>query len=54
MHRKADLPGAEQIAGCTQAIGSGHYSGTDLAELFDNRGIAYLGGGDFDRAIADS
>ena len=49
----ADVPWSEQIAGCTDAIGSGHYSGTDLARAFGNRGSAYLGSGDFDRAISD-
>ena len=48
-----DVPWAEQIAGCTQAIGSGRFSGTGLAELLNNRGVAYLNTRDFDRAIAD-
>ena len=48
-----DVPWAEQIAGCTQAIGSGRFSGTGLAKLLNNRGVAYLNTRDFDRAIAD-
>jgi Flp pilus assembly protein TadD len=49
----ADVPWSEQIAGCTEAIGSGRYSGTDLAQVFRNRGNAYLGTDDFDGAISD-
>jgi lipoprotein NlpI len=48
-----DLPWAEQVAGCTQAIGSGRFSGTGLAELLNNRGNAYMGTGDLGHALAD-
>ena len=41
-----DIPWAEQIGGCTAAIGSGRYTGADLAQAFDNRGNAYIGTGD--------
>ena len=48
-----DVPWAEQVAGCTQAIGSGRFSGTGLAQLLNNRGNAYMGTGDLDHALAD-
>ena len=48
-----DLPWAEQIVGCTQAIGSGHFSGTGLAQLLNNRGNASMGTGDLGHALAD-
>jgi lipoprotein NlpI len=49
----ADLAWDVQIAGCTEAIQSGKYSGKDLNWAYDNRGVAYGKKGDFDHAIAD-
>ena len=46
-------PWAEQIGGCTPAIGSGHYSGTDLAQALNNRGTASMGTGDLGNGVAD-
>ena len=41
------------ISGCTAAIQSGKYVGTNLAVAFSNRGLAYNNKGQHDRAIQD-
>ncbi len=41
-----------QIEACTTVIQSGEQFGADLATAYRHRGNAYLGKGDFDRAIA--
>jgi lipoprotein NlpI len=43
----------EAIAACTRAIGSGRSRGASLAGAYNNRGTAYYGKGDYDRAVAD-
>jgi tetratricopeptide (TPR) repeat protein len=45
--------GTEAIIGCTRAIQSGKFKGSDLAVLYNNRGIEERQLRDFDRAIAD-
>jgi tetratricopeptide (TPR) repeat protein len=45
--------GEAAIAACTQAIGSGRFSGGELAGIYDNRAIELRESGEFDRAIAD-
>jgi tetratricopeptide (TPR) repeat protein len=45
--------GQEAIVGCTKAIQSGRFKGTNLAVLYNNRGIEERQLRDFDRAIAD-
>ena len=50
---KPDIPWDEQIAGCTDAINSGKFTGPNLATIFLNRGIASAAKADLDRAIAD-
>jgi tetratricopeptide (TPR) repeat protein len=45
--------GDSAIEACTRAIGSGQYSGLDLAKLHTNRGVERKARGDFDDAIAD-
>src|ERR1700733_6393167 len=50
---KPGIPDDQQILGCSDAIKSGSLAGKDLAEAFSNRGRAYYGKGDFDRAMAD-
>ncbi len=42
-----------QISGCTAVIGSGQYSGRNLAIAYNNRGIAYDDLGEYRRAIED-
>jgi tetratricopeptide (TPR) repeat protein len=48
-----DIPWDVQIAGCTDAINSGKFTGQNLATLFVNRGIAHAAKGELDPAIAD-
>jgi tetratricopeptide (TPR) repeat protein len=43
----------QQVVGCTHAIQSGKYSGARIAWAYYNRGNAYFGEGEYDRAIAD-
>src|ERR1700722_2735690 len=50
---KSDIPDDQQIAGCSDAIKSGRFAGKDLAEALSNRGRAYYGKGDLDRAKTD-
>ena len=50
---RGGIPWDEQIAGCTDAINSAKFSGTDLAAIFNSRGTAYLMKGDLDHAIGD-
>src|SRR3977135_3128393 len=50
---KPDIPDDQQIVACSDAIKSGSFAGKDLAAALSNRGRAYRGKGDFDRAIAD-
>jgi tetratricopeptide (TPR) repeat protein len=50
---KPEIPDDQQILGCSDAIRSGILAGKDLAEAFSNRGRAYYGKGDLDRAMAD-
>jgi tetratricopeptide (TPR) repeat protein len=45
--------GQEAIVGCTRAIQSGKFKGTNLAVLYNNRGIEERQLRDFDRAITD-
>ena len=42
-----------QVMGCTAAIQSDKWRGKDLAWAFNNRGYAYAGKGEYDRAIED-
>src|SRR5215831_6577626 len=44
---------AQRIEGCSSVIKAGRESGEKLAEAFNNRGIAYRGKGELDRAIQD-
>jgi tetratricopeptide (TPR) repeat protein len=48
-----DVPPEREIAGRTNAIQSGKYSGKDLSWAYHNRGSAHYGKGDFDPSIAD-
>jgi tetratricopeptide (TPR) repeat protein len=48
-----DVPWSEQIAGCTKAIESGKYAGTDLAQALIFRAKAHGQTGDLDRCLAD-
>ena len=41
------------IAGCTALIRAGEEIEFNLANVYYNRAIAYIGKGDFDRAILD-
>jgi tetratricopeptide (TPR) repeat protein len=45
--------GPEAIVGCTRAIQSGKFKGSNLAVLYNNRGIEERQLRNFDRAIAD-
>jgi lipoprotein NlpI len=45
--------GDETIAACTRVISSNKFKGQNLSIIFVNRGNAYHGKGDHDRAIAD-
>ena len=45
--------GDESIAACTRVISSDKFKGNNLAITLNNRGNAYHGKGDRDRAIAD-
>jgi hypothetical protein len=42
-----------QIDNCTAAIDAKTFTGSNLALVFNNRGLAYYAKRDFDRAIAD-
>ena len=44
---------AQRIEGCSAVIRGGRERGDKLAEVFNNRGVAYRLKGDHDRAIAD-
>ena len=48
-----DIAWDQQIAGCTDTIQSGKYSGAGLAWAYGNRGRSYRVKKDYDRAIAD-
>ena len=41
------------ILGCSALIESGQETNTSVAKAFDNRGVAYMRKGDYDRAIRD-
>jgi tetratricopeptide (TPR) repeat protein len=43
----------QRIAACTAVMKAGRDKGEKLAEVFNNRGLAYRGKGDLDRAIQD-
>jgi tetratricopeptide (TPR) repeat protein len=45
--------GEAAITACTRAIGSGHFSGDELATIYDNRAIELRQRGAYDQAIAD-
>jgi tetratricopeptide (TPR) repeat protein len=45
--------GEMAIVACTRTIASDHYDGSNLAALYNNRGIEYNAKGDYDDAIAD-
>jgi lipoprotein NlpI len=49
----ANESGDVAIAACSRAIASGRYRGSNLAELYTNRGVEWRAKGDNDRAIAD-
>ena len=44
----------QRIEACTAAIASGRWSGPGLAWAYNNRSLAYILQGDYDRAIADA
>jgi len=46
-------PGDDRISGCTAMIQSGRETPPNLAEAFKDRGNAYFGNGQYDRAIDD-
>jgi tetratricopeptide (TPR) repeat protein len=48
-----DVSHEQRLAGCTAVIKAGHESAQNLAKAFNNRGNAYLGLRDYERAIAD-
>jgi tetratricopeptide (TPR) repeat protein len=48
-----DIPWAEQVIGCSNAINSGKFTGEQLAAAFNNRGGAYGATGDLDHALTD-
>ena len=48
-----DVSREQRIASCTAVIKAGHERPQNLAKAFSNRGNAYLGLRDYDRAIAD-
>jgi len=50
---KPDVAWDVQIAGCSEAIGSGKFAGKDLAKALTFRGQAYAQTGDLDRSLAD-
>src|SRR5580698_5098645 len=50
---KLDIPDDQKIQECSDAIKSGGLAGKDLADAFSNRGRAYYGKSDLDRALAD-
>src|ERR1700730_4847024 len=45
--------GEEKIAACSRLISSGKFKGHNLAIVFNHRGDAHYGKGDYDRAVAD-
>jgi len=45
--------GEAAIVACTHAINSGHFSGDELATIYDNRAIELRQRGEFDKAITD-
>ena len=45
--------GDTAITACTRAIQSGHFSGAQLATIYDNRAMELRERGEYDRAIAD-
>jgi len=45
--------GEAAVAACTAAIGSGKFSGAELAAIYDNRAIELRQQGDYAHAIAD-
>jgi tetratricopeptide (TPR) repeat protein len=49
----AKSSGDAAIAACTRAIASGKHKGSDLAALYQNRGVEWNAKRDSDRAIAD-
>jgi tetratricopeptide (TPR) repeat protein len=48
-----DIPWAEQVVGCSNAIDSEKLTGEHLAAAFNNRGGAYGATGDLDHALTD-
>jgi len=46
-------PSLQRIEGCSSVIKAARESGENLAEAFNNRGMAYRLKGDLDRAIQD-
>ncbi|NNM98359.1 MAG: tetratricopeptide repeat protein [Candidatus Eremiobacteraeota bacterium] len=44
---------AQVVAACTAEIESGQYSGADLADIYNDRGLGYRDGGEPTNAIAD-
>src|ERR1700755_834182 len=46
-------PPDQQTEACTTLLGSGRYTGDNLAIVYANRGIAYARSGDYDRAISE-
>lgn len=50
---KPDVAWDAQIAGCTEAIASGKFTGKDLAKALTYRAQAYAQTGDLDRSLAD-
>jgi tetratricopeptide (TPR) repeat protein len=49
----SDIPWDEQIAGCTDALKSGHFAGPAMAVAHYDRALAYQNKGNHDNAIAD-
>src|SRR5229473_2079324 len=45
--------GEAKIAACSRLISSGKFKGHNLAIVFNNRGNAHYGKGEYDRAVAD-
>ncbi|WP_338827819.1 tetratricopeptide repeat protein [Bradyrhizobium sp. 27S5] len=50
---KPDVAWDVQVAGCTEAITSGKFTGKDLAKALTSRAQAYAQTGDLDRSLAD-
>ena len=52
-NRKGGTTLEQQIAACTTIIESGKYGGTNLAILLNNRGAAFNGTRQYERALSD-